>query len=707
MDLAADNLVHDKEKQILTAKGHVVLQQAGRILKADEVQYNMASDTVLARGNVVLNEPSGDIHFADEVALTGEMKTGLVFGLQSYLSEGGQFTAQEGEQSDGGQRIVMYDAAYTPCECDTDKKGNPAWQIRAREVIYDKENHRIIYKHARFEIFGVPLLYSPYLAHPDGREKRKSGFLTPGLAFDSQLGTVVTNNYYWDIAPNRDATVGVMVMTQEAPVALGEYRHRFEQAALTLSGSTTYSARTDSVGGEDVKKREEWRGHVFADGRWDIDNKWRAGTELELTSDDQYLRQYDFSHKDVLENQVYVERFSGRHYGVGRVMAFQDVRVREEQTDQPNVLPEFEMSFVGEPNATLGGRWQADVSALGLQRNGNGQDMTRVVAQAGWQKRHVSRMGFVNTLTGVVRGDAYYAQDRDIATPGSGRSRDAEQTRGFAQAHLVTSYPLVRSFERMQAVIEPVAALTLAPNIDAQNDDIPNEDSKDVQLDTANLFNPSRFPGMDKIEDQSRLTYGLRPGLYGHKGSYIEAFGGQSYRFDDSNNPFTEGSGLTRQGSDLVGQLTGVYNKRYGINYRFQVDSAQLTSQRHEFDGYAKWDRLSVYSRYLFAKALEGTDISESREQIQGSSTFKLTERWQLRNGALYDLGEDQGLRKAMLAIDYIGCCMSMSLAAERSLTTDSSGDSGTDIMFRLGLKNLGEFQTSGSGGWGAGNVPE
>lgn len=70
----------------------------------------------------------------------------------------------------------------------------------------------------------------------------------------------------------------------------------------------------------------------------------------------------------------------------------------------------------------------------------------------------------------------------------------------------------------------------------------------------------------------------------------------------------------------------------------------------------------------------------------------------------MYDLGESPGLRKALLGIDYLGCCVNFSLAAERSLTRDSSGDRGTDIMLRMGLKNIGDFQTSGSGDWTAGN---
>ena len=442
---------------------------------------------------------------------------------------------------------------------------------------------------------------------------------------------------------------------------------------------------------------------MVADGLWNINNKWRAGLGVEVSTDDQYLREYDFSSEDILENEVYVERFSGRNYGVGRLLAFQDTRVEESRTDQPNVLPEIDVRFVGEPNNTLGGRWSADVTALALQRN-DGQDMTRLSTQAGWQKRVITGFGLVNTADLNVRGDAYFVNDRDIAQGNSGRSNDGTDTRFLPQAHLVSSYPLVKPLTRAQAVIEPIAALTISPDIDDVDSNIPNEDSQDVQLDASNIFEQNRFPGKDRLEDRSHATYGVRTGVYGHQGSYGDVFVGQSYRFKENDNPFPTGSGLERQESDWVGQVAGVYNEDYGVNYRFQLDGNDFSSRRHEVDGYADFGRLNLGTRYLFAKALGGTDIVESREQLFGKASYMMTDKWRVRGSVLHDLGVNPGLREATFGFDYFGCCMSLSATVERNITSDVSGDSGTDVKLRLGLKGLGEFQTSRSGSYSANN---
>ncbi len=689
VDLVAENLTHDEAGQTITAAGHVTLKQAGRILKADQVIYNLATDTVTASGHVVFADKGGDLHFADTVTLKNQMKDGFVEGVRSYLAKGGRFNAETGERKDA-RVTTMRDTSFTTCDCKASYEDHPPWRIRAKEIKHDESTHRVTYKNATFDVFGAPVLWTPYFSHPDGQIKRKSGLLSPVLGYDSQLGANITQRYYWDIAPDKDATLGVMAMTEEAPLALGEYRQRFNKAEFKLNGSFTSSSRTDRVGGVNVRKDEELRGHLFGRGRWDINDKWRSGFKVQTASDDQYLRQYDLSSEDVLENEIYAERFSGRNYAVARAMAFQDVRI-EDKADQPNILPEVVASFRGEPNATLGGRWDADFSALGLTRFGTEQDMNRASGRVGWQRRMVAGFGMVTTADASVRGDVYQVTDRDITNSDPGRDGNSHAARFLPQGHVVTSMPFVKPVKNMQAIVEPVAALTVSGNIDNESEDVPNEDSQDVQIDSNSLFRANRFPGYDRIEDRSHMEYGVRTGLYDNGGSYGSIFLGQSYRFNDDDNPFPRGSGLSRQASDYVGEIAGAVDNRYNLNYRFQLASDTFSSQRHEVEANANWDRLQLGGRYFYAKALEDTDIEETREQLESNATIKVAQDWKMRTGALYDFGENQGLRKAILGADYTGCCMVMSLTATRNLTTESSGDSGTDIIFRIGLKGLGD----------------
>ncbi len=697
VDLQADKLVHDDNGKSVTASGNVVLIQGGRTVSADEIVYNFKEDTVIATGNVIFTEANGDKHYANKAEFNNALKDGFVESLKSLLVDGSRFKASNARHI-GGNKTIMKDAYYTPCDpCKNDPDADPLWQIRASEVEHDKEAKRVTYRNARFEVKGVPVAYLPYFSHPDGTEKRKSGFLTPSAGYKSELGVFAQGNYYWSIAPEKDMTLGIMAMSKQAPLAMAQWRQRWSNAYLIADGSVTYSDRTERDAGVNVKKDNDVRGNFSANGRWDINNKWRSGINVNVASDDQYLRQYDLDDSDdVLENELYLERFSGRNYAAARMLAFQDLRTTENKSDQPHVLPEIQTSFIGEPSSVpvIGGRWSFDASVLGLVREKSGQDVSRFHSELGWKRRLVSDFGLVSVVDANIQGSLYSVNDRTGSQNNDTIDGNSLETRSFGYINALTSYPVAKEFENSQLLIEPIVALTVAPNINIDSN-IPNEDSQDVQIDTLNLFEPNRFPGVDGVEDRSHLTYGLRTGLYSHGGSYGEAFLGQSYRFNEDENPFSQGSGLDQQESDIVGQISANYKNNYKLDYRFQLDNHSLSSQRHEVDAVASFGGLTLSSRYLFAKELDGTDINETREQINNSASYYINDNWRIYGSARHDLGNDAGLRKAGFGVDYLGQCISLSLIGERNLTDETSGDSGTEIMLRIGLKNLGEIQTS------------
>lgn len=361
------------------------------------------------------------------------------------------------------------------------------------------------------------------------------------------------------------------------------------------------------------------------------------------------------------------------------------------------MLPEIEASFIGEPNSVpiLGGRWKVDASLLGLVRDDDEQDVNRLYASLGWQRNVTFDLGFVSTFRAHVESSLYNVNDRTGSQDNNDIKGNSSQSRGFGYIHAETRYPLVKEVNKAKIVIEPVAALTLSPDVEEEN--IPNEDSGDVQIDALGLLNPSRFPGVDGIEDRSHVTYGLRSGIHGEDGSFGEVFIGQSFRFDEDDNPFAVGSGLDDQSSDVVGEVKGNYKGKYRLDYRFQMDNENLASQRHEVDVSARINKLQLSSQYLFARAISGqtTDADESREQIVNAASYFIDDNWRIRGSARHDLGDDPGLREAALGIDYTGQCISVSLTGERTLTDDVSGDNGTEIFLRIGFKNLGELQTS------------
>lgn len=692
-DMTADQFIYEQEKNLLTAKGNVEVVYNGQTLKAQSVVYDIQDDFAYAEGNVVLTDPSGDTHYADRIELSNQMRQGVVEQLYSVLDDGSRIWAKSAERQNL-ETHVMNDARYTPCKaCAAHPDETPTWALRASKVTHDKEDAMIKYENVRFEALGVPIAYAPYFSHPDGTIEQKSGFLAPVVGFGSKFGFNAMVPYYWAINPSFDMTAGVRFFTAETPQLNVEMRKRFSDALLTIQTSAAHSERTINRNGVEFTKDAEMRGHLKVDGLWNINNKWRAGSEVYLASDEQYLDEYDIDDEDVLENRLYVERFDDRDYASAELLAFQDLRT-DLDVDQPNALPYANMSFVGKPNSLAGGRLKWDSSYLSLFREGNEQDMNRLSSTLSWQRRDILPLGFVSRMDLAMRADSYYTSDRTIAKTDPTEDKSKFDSRAFPTANLEVGFPLHKPLSSGQIRVKPTVGITVRPDIN-NNSDIPNEDSLDAQIDAANLFEIDRFPGLDRVEDRSHVNYGTQVGYYSHDGDELSAFVGQSYRIDNDDNPFQNGSGLDDTQSDIVGQINAsLDDNKHNLNYRFQLDGKTFDAERHEVYGSTEVYDTRLFVNYLFEKGSPGTEFVESREQVRASMKHQIDENWSVSASTLYDLGEDHGLRESQIGIGYDNDCFGITGVVDRDLQSDVSGANDTTVFVRFRFKNLGEFET-------------
>jgi LPS-assembly protein len=317
----------------------------------------------------------------------------------------------------------------------------------------------------------------------------------------------------------------------------------------------------------------------------------------------------------------------------------------------------------------------------------------RLSSELGWERRDILSGGFVNTVSTSVRADGYYVPERDLTLLGSGGDGNNTATRFTPYVYNVTSYPLAKTSRGVDYTIEPTLAIRVSPNL-KNNTEIPNEDSQDVQIDSNNIFNADRFPGIDRVEDRSHITYGIRTGAYAKDGSFGDVFLGQSYRLDNKDNPFPIGSGLDERSSNYVGQISGRYKTNLNLNYKFEIDEDDLNPNRHELDANLFYGKFGFGATYLFTRGLEGTDLTTSREQLFTSASYQMTSTWRVGTSARYELSDtvDSGFRGGALSLDYIGQCLTLSTIIDRDTSDSVSGEQALEIKMRIGLKNLGEF---------------
>lgn len=679
--ISAETIEHDQTTGVVTATGHVEIVTGPYTLLADRITYDPDADRVVANGNVAILQPNGDVVFADRVELSDQLRNGFVSGIRVLLADHSRMAAAEATRTDG-TRTELVGAVFSSCNTCAGGAEPPLWQLKATRVVHNETTHRIDYEDARLEIFGVPVLYTPFFSHPDPTVKRQTGVLAPTYGNSTALGARIQTPYYVTLTPSRDFTFAPIFTSREGTVLAGEYRERTRTGLLNLEGSITRPRARDDKGVQTDQRVT--RSHVFANGQFDIDPALNWGFAIARASDDTYLRRYDFSQADTLVSNAHIESISGRDYSAVNAWAFQGLRATDDPGLSPKILPLAEINRVSTPGR-YGQTATLAASALSLTRN-QGTDEHRVSTTGSLQVPHVTPRGELYTLTASVRGDAYLVNDvtdpNDTAAP----HRNDSIGRLLPQVALDWSLPLERRDQAIRYIVEPEVMLVLAP-YGGNPDTLPNEDSKSFEFDDTNLFSATRFPGLDRWEGGARINYGVRFGAYS-AATVANGVFGQSIRAKDDST-FGQRTGLDHSPSDFVGRL----NVQWGVlDYlqRFRLDRESLVLRRNEINVTLGPPTLQASAGYVFLGQELAVDALGPREELNVSGRASLGAGWSATAKSRHNLGDRGGLLLAGFGLVYECDCGRVSLDYTRRLTADRDVAPSTALTLRVNLLHLG-----------------
>jgi len=691
IDFAADTLTYEDGTDIVTATGNVIIVRGGYRLRAATVEYDRRTGVVEARGNVIVIDPGGNQAFGDRVELSESLRDGAIENILLVLQGGGRLAARSGVRVNG--RSELDRAVYSPCDID-DTDGcpkKPVWQIKAVKIIHDPARERMTYRHAYFEIFGIPVLYLPSLSHPVGGDGNASGLLVPDIRLDRSLGLELQVPYYLSFAKNRDLTITPYLYTSANPMLGMEYRHLIDAGPLRVGGLITHGTRTDSLGVD----RNDIRGYAFANGRLQHSSAWRSTFGVRLTTDDTFLRRYDISRDDTLRNFYTLERLGGNSYLSIEGWAFQGLRADDRGGQQPIALPLVDFQWRPEID-TLGGRLEVRANTLAITRT-DGQDTQRALAQVRWDASRYTPLGQRVTATAMLRGDAYHTNDTDLAAFPLYAGKDGWSGRFIPVAALDAEWPFAgEAFGGMQTLTPRVQ---LVASGKGRNADIPNEDSRAVDLEDLNLFSLNRFSGFDRWDGGGRVTYGARWTLDRPRW-HIEAEGGQSYRFNDNNTLFPTGTGLSGNFSDFVGRSTLRIGSFVDLTHRFRLDKTGLEVRRNEIDATIGTARTYATVGYVRLNRDIQLEDLQDREEARVGGRIAFARYWSVFGSAIVDLtgrGEDPLNRsdgyepvRHRIGIAYQDECFELGVTWRRDYTEDRDFRRGNTFLLRIALKNLG-----------------
>ena len=691
---AADSVEYLRDEDRVTATGQVRMNRDGNYLAADRVTWTRATGQVVAEGNVVVVNPQGDKLIGERVVLTDTLRDGTVDNLLLVLDSGGRLAANHATRTNN--IITLTDAVYSPCPVTSScgKAQRPSWRIIAAKVIQDPARKRARFEHARLEIFGVSLPLLPvFSVSTSNSAEGVSGILLPDLRYSRRLGLEVSVPYYIHLSSRRDLTLTPHLYTSNVPGLGFKYRELNHLGAFQVGGFVSYGDRT-SLG---IPKSKGVRAYIEANGRYQLTPLWSITAQVRAVTDKTAARFYDISYDDRLRSFVNVERINTNSYVSLAGWVFQGLRAVDRQKQIPIALPAFDARFRFDPPA-IGGHVELQANSLAIIRR-DGQDTQRAFAAAQWNATKITPWGQQILFTGLLRGDVYHTDNSAATVTALYRGTDGWHTRGIAAAAAEVRWPLIGPlFGGIQRLV-PRVQLVLTPP--TQNFSIPNEDSRAVELEDSNLFALNRFPGYDRWEDGSRVTYGVnwsldRPNLA------ISSTIGQSYRINRNRLIFPVGTGLSERFSDYVGRTRVQVGRFVDITQRFRIDKKSFAIRRNEIDLTVGTDR--TYARIGYLKLNRDIDPRiedlRDREELRAAGRLQFARYWSIFGATVLDLtnrNEDplslaNGFApvRHRVSIDYEDDCLQFGISWRRDYEAFDTGRRGSTFALRLSLKGLG-----------------
>jgi LPS-assembly protein len=682
--------VHGTPDLDTVVEGHAQLRRGDTVIHADRLEYYAPDDLAKARGNVRINR-AGNVFEGPSLELKVESFEGFFNQPHYRLLRNDAYGEADRVDFIDDKRSVVRNATYTTCRRRPGPNWMPDWILRAASIRIDEEEDVGQASGAVLSFMGVPILPAPSMSFPLS-DKRKSGLLPPTIGIDSLSGVEVTVPYYWNIAPNRDATIYPTLMSKRGVDLGAEFRYLEEGYKGVVRGNY--------MPGDQLRHMDRWGYAVRHDG---VIGSPAGGVGLSLdlnrVSDDNYWR--DFSRNTasltqrLLANNAALNWSRGDFSLTARALKWQTLQdptapIVPPYDRMPQIVGRYEHAhFPGGMDVFV----EADSSRFQSDRVLNGQPnavrtytlarISRPWQAPGWfitpkLQLHATRYEFdaplaSNGATGASRTVPTFSLDSGLIL-----ERDA------------TIFG--RSFRQ---TLEPRAFYVYTPF--RNQNFLPNYDSALNDFNFATVYSENEFGGNDRIADNNMLTLGASTRLLDpDTGAEAARFGvAQRIRFKDQLVTLPGQTPLSERLSDLLFGLSVNWVPKWSTDATVQFNPKTGRSTRSTIGG-----RYSPAPYHVLSAAYRlQRELPDQSEQVDIGWQWPLNDLWGDKGvnlgpgrgegeGRWYSVGrlnysvKDRRVVDSIVGLEYDAGCWLGRIVVERLQSGTST--SNKRILFQL-----------------------
>ncbi|MEX0424394.1 LPS assembly protein LptD [Providencia rettgeri] len=672
-------------------EGNVDIQQGNQTLTADKVKLTQTETAgelpvreVTATGNVHYDDPQIILKGPSAWSNLDNKNTDVNDGNYMMVGRQGRGDATKMKMRGENRYSIMENGTFTTC-----LPGNNSWSVAGSEVIIDREEEVAEIWHARFKVGDVPIFYSPYMQLPIGN-KRRSGFLIPTGSYSSNDGLEFSLPYYWNIAPNYDATITPQFMTHRGVKLNNEFRYLIAPGTGTvafdfLNHDRAYIKDKERGKREDRESDDRWLFYWRHSGTYA--GHWNFSSDYTKVSDPSYFTDFSSQYGNTTDG------YATQKFSAGYSDTNWNAKVTHKQfqifADNPN-----KRAYKAEPQVDFN-YYKNNLGAFDMHTYAQAARFTSV----GKNNPDATRLhiepevnlplsnGWANMNNSIKLYATHY--DQDIPRSNKDDSLEKNVTRVLpmfkSDAKVVFERDLFQGSDFVQT-LEPRVQYLYIPYKDQDN--INNFDSSLLQSDYSGLFRDRIYSGLDRIASANQFTTGVTTRVYDD--ALAERFNfsvGQIYYFErpragNSNRPIDDKSntGSLLWATDSMWRIDDNWGLRGGLQYDRRLGNVTMGNAVAEYrldaDRLVQLNYRFVDRDYIQATFRDLNQLGENQElpeyqrgisQVGAVVSWPLSERWGFVGSYYYDTKQQQPASQ-LVGLQYNTCCWAVNLGYERKI---------------------------------------
>ncbi|EFO3841262.1 TPA: LPS assembly protein LptD [Escherichia coli] len=666
--------------------GNVDIMQGNSRLQADEVQLHQKEApgepepirTVDALGNVHYDDNQVILKGPKGWANLNTKDTNVWEGDYQMVGRQGRGKADLMKQRGENRYTILDNGSFTSC-----LPGSDTWSVVGSEIIHDREEQVAEIWNARFKVGPVPIFYSPYLQLPVG-DKRRSGFLIPNAKYTTKNYFEFYLPYYWNIAPNMDATITPHYMHRRGNIMWeNEFRYLSQAGAglMELDYLPSDKVYEDEHSNDDNSRR--WLFYWQHSGV--MDQVWRFNIDYTKVSDPSYFNDFDNkygSSTDGYATQKFSVGYAVQNFdatlSTKQFQVFDDTRGNS-YAAEPQLDVNYYHNDLGPFDTRIYGQAVHFVNA-----NSNMPEATRLHLEPTINLPLSNNWGSLNTEAKLL-ATHYQQTNLDWYNSNPQNNKLADSVNRVMPQFKVDGKMV---FERDMNLLAPGFTQTLEPRAQylyvpyRDQSDIYNFDSSLLQFDYSGLFRDRTYGGLDRIASANQVTTGVTSRIYDENA--VERFNvsvGQIYYFSESRTgddhikwEKDDDKGSLVWAGDTYWRISERWGVRGGVQYDTRLDNVATSNASIEYR--RDQDRLvQLNYRYASPEYIQATlprystseQYNKGISQVGGVASWPFADRWSIVGAYYFDTNVNKPA-DSMLGVQYSSCCYAIRVGYERKL---------------------------------------